>query len=91
MYIQGVHAILNAWCKWRRFTMGRESYLLHVSSKGACNKTFVVSVLVCKKCGFKANQVAHKNYKRIFKEKLKDVEPSCPKCNKEEYKIRTAR
>ena len=45
---------------------------------------------LCRKCGRRANQIAHKNYKRIYRDSREDLNPSCPYCNREEYKKRTA-
>ena len=45
----------------------------------------------CSRCGRPATQVNHETYKRLFHEKVKDLEPICKRCNKQEKEERHAR
>jgi len=60
------------------------NYLRSPKWKRFRKQVFLEKGRICK-CGRRATEIAHKNYKQIYKERIKDVDPSCSICNREEY------
>lgn len=42
----------------------------------------------CRCCGGRATEVHHRTYKRIFREKVSDLEAVCRQCHKHKHKQR---
>ena len=54
-------------------------------------RIFKIKGTRCSRCGRRATQVNHETYKRLFHEKIRDLEPICRNCNKQEKEERHAR